>query len=367
MSAHAYLPPSGAGAWVKCAFWPTMNARYPELESTPQSMEGTAAHWVASEMMEGRDVVVGQVSPEGYVIDEEMLESAWLYCTDIDSVSGKPFIEQRVEIPYVHERNWGTPDCYKYNLSENRLTVWDYKYGYGHVEVYENWQLIDYACGILSDLLGTEDQWLTVDLRVVQPRSFHRDGPVRSWVVKAIDLRAHFNILKNAAGKASLPEPESLAGLHCGYCPGRHACSTLQKAALNIVDRASIGVAIDLDPTSLGLELRNLNRAAKILQARITGLEAEVEAKLRRGERVPYFELQQNLDRLKWINSAQEVFALGDMMGVDLRKPQEPITPTQAKKLIDESVINVYSERPKGAMKLIAVNELTARKIFGQN
>lgn len=337
------------------------------MGDSAQSGEGTAAHWAASEMLCGREVVVGQVTPNGVVIDDEMIDAAWLYCDDVDSVSGLMSVEQYIAIPYVHEHNGGTPDCFKWDVATLTLTVWDFKYGFRYVDAYENWQIIDYVCGITSSISGIDDARVTIDMRVVQPRSYHREGPVRKHVVKLSELRAHFNILASAAGSVFSPEPKAMTGKHCEYCPGRHACPELQKAALNSADVAAVATPFDLPAGAIGRELRYLSRARDLLEARISGLEQEVQAKIRRGERVPFFALEQNPGRLAWNCTPEIIFALGQALGVDLQQPPKPITPTQAKKLLPDAVIEINASRPKGEAKLVEVHELTAQKIFGLN
>lgn len=366
MSEHAFLPPSGAAAWVACSMWPHMNARYPQ-DDTPQSMEGTAAHWVASELLEGRGVVLGQVTPTGYVVDDEMIEGATLYADTARIIEGDHNIEKRIRIPFVHEHNWGTPDDYVFDDSGFNLTIMDFKYGHDHVDVFENWQLINYSAGLTGALNGLDDQHTTVNFCIVQPRSYQTGGPVKWWTVKASDLRPYYNKLQTAAAKVFAPDPKATVGPQCKHCPGRHACNSLQSAAMQIADVSMAGVPIDMPPAALGLELRNLKRAASLLNARISGLESQAEAMLRRGDRVPFFALQQEYGRLRWTLPNDAIFAIGDSLGVDLRKPNEPITPTQAKKVIDDSVIKVYSERPLGSAQLTQVDDTTARKVFGHN
>lgn len=59
---------------------------------------------------------------------------------------------------------------------------------------------------------------------------------------------------------------------------------------------------------------------------------------------------------------------MGDLMGVDLRKPVELDTPAQArKKGVDESVIAAYSETPMTAIKLVEVDGTEARQVFTRN
>ena len=343
-----------------------MNAKYPDTDSQ-KTREGTAAHWCGSEMLAGRDAVHGQVTPEGYVVDQEMIDAAWLYCDDVDQVAGELHVEQVIPIPMIHPQNWGTPDAWRWDTHAMRLTVWDFKYGHDFVEVYENWQLIDYTAGILSAINGLDDQRITVDFRVVQPRSYHRDGPIRSWVVAASDLRGYFNQLHTAAALANKPDPVATVGDQCRYCPGRHACNAAQAAAYRAADIAIQGQPIDMTGPALGLELRNLKRAAKLLDARVSGLETEAQSRLARGERVNFFELVSEPGRKKWSLPAEVMAQVGDAFGVDIRKPLEVITPTQAAKLLPPEIIDLNSSRPPGAASLTQVNDLTARKIFGHN
>jgi hypothetical protein len=70
--------------------------------------------------------------------------------------------------------------------------------------------------------------------------------------------------------------------------------------------------------------------------------------------------------RERWAKPPAEVFALGDMMGVELRKPSEAITPNQARDLgLDAAVIAAYAERPTGAAKLTPRDASTAARVFG--
>lgn len=376
MSAHAFLPPSSAHAWVVCAMWPTMNARYPELEQGAEAMEGTAAHWVFEEMLFNRPIAEGMTAPNGVSVTEEMLEGGEVYAAAVSeayqslaSVSHY-FIERRVMIPRVHENNWGTPDTwiFGYNPTSGRakLVVLDYKFGHEFIEVFENWQLIDYTCGLLDELGidGLADQITDVEFVVVQPRSYHRDGPVRTWRTKAVDLRGHFNKLRYAADAAHVPAPVATPSSACKHCPGRHACEALQRSAYEAADLAFHSAPLEMTPEAAGLELRMLLRAQARLAARISGHAEQIEHSLRTGGRNPYFQLEQTLGRLGWARPVQEILELGKLCGADLSKPQA-ITPTQAKKLIDPALVDLYSERGNAGLKLEPANNSQARKVFG--
>ena len=205
MTEHSKLPPSSAARRVACPGSRALEAMYPEDKESPFAKEGEAAHWVASELLRSCESFP-TYAPNGEFITQEMFKGADLYYDSIATVLNRFYgmvdytqlsIEQRVDISRIHPDCWGTPDCWLYHAPE--LHIWDYKFGHGFVEVFENWQLIEYAAGILDRLgvNGIADQHTTIYFYIIQPRNFHRLGPVRTWRVKASDLRSYFNILES--------------------------------------------------------------------------------------------------------------------------------------------------------------------------
>lgn len=374
---HAFLPPSGANSWVVCALWPTMNQRFPELEEGVEAAEGTAAHFVFEEQLYQRPVALGQAAPNGVPVSLEMLEGADLYVEEVGrayaslaSVSHYQ-VEQRVAIPAVHPNNWGTPDTWIFGHNPTtgraRLIVLDYKFGHGFVEVFQNWQLVDYASGLLDQLGvdGLADQFIDVEFVVVQPRSYHRDGPVRRWTTRASELRPLVNKLAGMAEAAHMPNPVARPDPEaCKHCPGRHACEPLQRATFHAMDVAGMSTPLDMSVEAMGLELRMLERARKLMDARASGLAEQLEHALASGQSSPHYHLAPGESKLVWIKPAEEVLALGQVLGVDLAKPRVPITPTQAKRLMDPALLALYSERTRAALELQPVDTTQTRKIF---
>src|SRR3990172_1011373 len=133
LNGHAFLPPSGAAAWRLCALWPTMNQRYPETESSPESAEGTAAHWVWAELWAGRPVAIGARAPNGVEVDAEMLAAAELFCSVLHTPNPQEraatVVERQVTGTRVHPTaNSGTPDARRFTYA---LKVFEFKYGHG--------------------------------------------------------------------------------------------------------------------------------------------------------------------------------------------------------------------------------------------
>lgn len=382
MTAHSPLAPSSAHRWVPCPGSVQLEAQYPETEEGESAAEGTAAHFAGSEELLGREVREGQVADNGVVLTEEMLEGAALWVEDVIEVAGSShrmaemMIEQRVAMPRIHDEAFGTPDTWFYDQNAGRLYCWDFKFGHGVVEVYENWQLLAYVCGIL-DLLGIDgrnDQHLWVHMRVVQPRAYHRDGRVREWKVLASDLRGYFNQLNHAAHEAMGARPHTLSGPHCLHCKAAHACPTLRRATYAAADYLGAHVAEELPAEAAAYELVLLEHITELVKARRRAREADIEARLRRGEAVADWALEPTSGRTVFTaDGAADVIMMGDIYGIDLRKPEAPITPAQARKLlkqkkVDTSVIDDYIHTPRTGQKLVRDETLLtrARLEFGQ-
>jgi hypothetical protein len=373
MTGHARLSPSGAARWVACPGSVTLEAAYPDDTSSELALEGTAAHWALAEVLEGRAVAEGQVTDTGFVLTREMVEAAEsvlrLVHTMILQYDEQPEyrVERTIPINRVHPECWGTPDLVMYFRKTGVIVVLDFKYGHGFVEVHENWQLLAYLAGVLElfNISGLQNEFTTCHLIIDQPRSYHPDGPRRWWSITPDQARPYIVRLGAAARAALGPDPQLEVSSECKYCNARHACPQLQAHALDAVDRSRSAVPFDLPPHALGVELADVQTAIKALEARASGLQAQAEALIERGERVPFWSMERPPGRLAWSVPPAEVLALGHMLGVPLAKPVEPITPTQARDLgLSEELLQGYAARPAGKAKLVMRGDDSARKIF---
>ena len=390
---HAPLPPSAAARWVVCHGSAKLEAEAP-ISATQSNIEaaadGHAAHHFARlALTEGILPSVNDRAPNGVVADQEMVEAVMLYVQEVfEYLSAKADafqVEQCITIPSVHPDNWGFPDAWIFHAGPLRsgiLRLFDFKYGHRFVDAFENWQMIDYTAGILDKLCAEEvfdRAQITVEMIVVQPRSYHPDGPIRSWRVNAPDLDELINDLRRAAiiAKSEIDHGAELTdgvSLHvnpeCPDCKGRHRCPASLRAAESAMDQAVSAVGQDIPADAIGLQLRMMERAAALLDAKITGLRAEVEAKLRAGKSVPFYQLVPAQTREAWTVEPDVVFILSDALGIELRRPQEPITPTQARKAfakagVSADMLTGFSARPPGGVKLEQVDNTQARKVFG--
>lgn len=371
---HSVLPPSSAFRRVACPGSRALEQQYPELEPSPHALEGDAAHWVAQQMLirpcNKERIKEGDLAPNGELITQEMIEGALIYESDIYTYGPDDLtdlhVEERIEMPSIHSQCWGTPDAWAFKT--NTLWVWDYKFGRSYVDAFENWQLIAYVSGILDklEINGLADSLVQVQMRIVQPRCYHLTGFSREWTLQAAELRPYFNILSQAEHASMLPNAVTKVGQHCKHCNARRACTTLRDAAQDAVTLSINSTPLDLSPDELGVELRMLQQAAQLLDARITGLSEQAISLLKSGKQVSHFRLEQGQGREEWNKPYEEIVALGDIYKIKIDKPAL-ITPNQAIKAgLPADLVKTYSQRKPGSLKLVECTEKELRKIFNK-
>lgn len=373
---HAFLAPSGSPQWGPggCPASARMQAAYPEDVESEKAREGTAAHFYVSEALLGREHPAGTVAPNGVPINAEMISCGTDYLRDIrDTMKSAPDVVLRVEQRVTMTRmispgNWGTPDAYVVDYWNRRVHLWDYKYGHRYVDAFRCWQLIDYLIGIVETENIPDIETWTFTQTIAQPRNYHPDGPLRCAPdITGAQLVTLAEELRVAAEAALGPTSPFKTGDHCRDCTARHACPALQKVAMSCVDMSFCAQPVDLTANAQSVELAIIRAAIKRMGARAEGLEASLLGCIRSGANVPFHKAEYSFGREKWKDdtNAQDVFAVGDMFGVDLRKKQEPITPAQAKKAgVDASVIDTYAHKPRGALTLVEITEHSIAKRF---
>lgn len=373
MSEHALLPPSGAHVWSICTANPTLVRRVPPLpQDDSASREGTAAHWVLARAAAGHTVGAGEITDEGHVTTDEMVLGAEMAVRHMQEVGARAtthpkwVVEQTVRNSAIHPECWGTPDAWFWDVNARHLHVSDYKFGFGYVEVFRNPQLSIYAALILHGLgdLALRDD-TRVSLTVVQPRSFHKDGPIRHWHTTVGELRAIWHQLEMAAEEATSATPTARPGAHCDFCPARAECVANQAGSYRAADLARAPDLVTLPPQALGRELAVLEEAQALLESRVSGLRARAEAAIDAGTAVPGWGFERNAGREQWAD-AQVAIQVARTLGLDIAKPGAALTPRQARdKGVPAALVDSMSARGAGTRKLVRVDSDKVALVFG--
>ena len=343
------IRPSSAARIMQCPGSLQLSEKYPELEESPEAAEGTQAHDVCVQTLKGTPVVMLKDATE------EMIEGAQMYCGDIwTTQAGVPgsnlHIESFIPCGNVHPDNGGTPDAWMFDGANDIVYLWDYKFGHGFVDARDNWQLLDYAAGISKQLQPSKTGNRKYVLTVVQPRNYHKLGPIRRWTIDEPTLRIYIDRMRERFAEAVGPEPECITGPECDYCPARHVCSTLQYGVYKAGVIAGDSIPVEMSPGAMATELQMIDRFADLLKSRASGLSQQIESMIKAGERVPGYQLERSTGRERWIDGAAGTLA---MLEIDIRKTDAYVTPNRAIKAgAPAELVKQFTERPLGELKL---------------
>lgn len=356
MTAHAPIGFSKLPRITRCPGSRGLEHKAPPEKDSDAAIEGRVGHWVAYEKYFGREVAVG-TERDGIKVDEDMLAGAQLW---VDSIPQGGIPEMPVVAPTIHPTDcWGTPDLWFWDPIQRLLTVPEYKYGYMIVDEFENEQLLGQAQGIMDTCPHVQP--LRIEFVIVQPYGYVSQK-VRSWEIGIDEFPDFMKPIIDAVNDGITTN----VGPHCLYCPAREICGTFQAAASKVVHFSGMAEAVALTPAQMGAEYTVLCNAFKILEARKTVLGAMVEDQVRKGVRVPGWGMESKKSPRAWLVDKDVVIATGALIGVNLAKPPEPITPTQAleRKILDEETLKGLASRPPDSMKLKPISTALTRRIF---
>ena len=368
---HSVIAPSDSGGWVKCPSRPFMRfySRIPVGGKLDEAEEGTGAHEVAEKMVHGLPVNIGDETANGIIVDRDMITGAEIYAAQCHRlIKAYPeaswATEFRVHAHTIHEELFGTTDFYLYNPATDELFIKDYKYGFVQIDPKNNYPLLCYAKGVI-DTLGLQEP--KIHFQIVQPRGYHRHGPIRSWVAQSIDLRPKFNELANSAMAVFQPDPPAVAGKHCWKCPGMAMCEANRETAYAAIDQVSVAQPEQMTADQRAREIEILRHMKQMVDDRLEAQEAELMARIETGEHCQLLTVDKSAGRRVWrYDPALIIDSIKLANGVDVSKPIEALTPRQAiQKGAAEDVVKPFTHLKEGKKKLVSRDKTTANQAFG--
>lgn len=287
---------------------------------------------------------------EGFELEvtSEIADMLQVGLDEIEEISGRLFVERRLDLSRWASGQFGTMDVGIYDDESELVTVWDHKFGFIPVTPVENEQLMIYALGFYDYLLKrgivSSRQKLSFRLVIWQPRS---PGGGGSWRIDLSDLLAFGESVTRAAKRTYGIDAERIPGeTQCRYCPGARSgiCGEYHEFHLNMIkssfsdfdEDVEIDIPIRLDAPSKMTPARKAyivkNRASidKWLDRLQTSLVEDCSRGIENG-------LLKAVDGRegprKWVDEAEAEGRLTRMLQ-DEAYSKKVISPTTAEKLL---------------------------------
>lgn len=371
MTEHARFAPSSAEQWINCPGSVSLQERFPDTSDNTDALDGVTCHAVATGALEnGFSSVSGYLTSglfvSSAVVTDDIIDAAQVYVSEVRRISGDDpvMVERKVSISAVHPTDcWGTLDTAYYDPRTGDLHIWDLKYGWGLVEVTENWQLALYALGLIEEMNPRPQR---VVMRIVQPRPYHPDGTRRARAVRMVELLPFAGIAQVAVRAAESPEPHCKTGRYCKHCSALLQCDTARKAGLFVADMISGTRSAPVTPEQIGFELRLFRRLSEMAGHRLAAAEAAALAMARSGTEIPGWQIGTTAGKTEWAPAAAtEILAVAEMFGVTVTAPSKLLTPNQVTKAgLPADVVAQYTVKKSGTPRMEPTNINKLAEVF---
>ena len=356
------LTPSQAPRWVPCPGSAHMESLFPRTATHPVTEEGKAIHWACEGVLRSwlpqsptephpLTDYIGHTCPEnGVIVTEEMVTAGNVYLAAVWSraqahIEGLA-VELKVSAQHAGLLSDGRVDTRWRSPDGKWLTIWDGKFGYSEVGAFQNWQLAVY--GIAEAYPGVE----TIELVIVQPRGMSIRQPVKTWILKRVELDAYRDMIVERHGLAQLGErAPTIAGKHCRNCDARASCGTNRAQSWQARDTAGQSIPQTLTPEEIAYELDEFDQALEMIRGRKLALEALATSNIERGQPVPGWHLHVSLTDREW-RSKEQAAAMGPLFGIEMTE-SKTISPAQAEtRGIQTAAVNALTIRHERPPKL---------------
>lgn len=227
------------------------------------------------------------------------------------------------------------------------LHIDDLKYGYGLVEVNDNWQLISYAIGLMSIAYQQGLKLTKVVTRIMQPRAHHEDGPLREREYTLDELLSLRGQIAQQMDLITKGQVSLVTSQKCKYCPALiyGKCTAIGRAFYNSVDVVLNGFKPDeMSDDDLAQELDLFYRIEDIFKIKIDSLRELAVDRIKQGKIVKGYIMDQKLGDRSWKKDVDpEMIKL--LTGIDITE-RVTLTPAKAEKLgVDKDLVAGMIER----------------------
>lgn len=333
---HALFSASSAERWMNCGASIPLSLKVPKPPETDYARKGTEAHECLELLL--KNGPHKQMATEAFLRKThptDMVMRAASAAQHVWKVAPKGAViesESKSGLPHIHESAGGTTDI-KIAEEFGTLHIMDFKDGNFPVEVARNPQLMMYALG---EALKYDFNFERVELTVLQFRSIHEDGPVRTWETDIDDLREFEREVKSAVKVALSPKPPFVPNKkYCHFCPAASICPELSTKALEDarVDYAPAKGLITPRTLPMGKDLGQLLNALKKLDTWSKAVRSHAYQQAQLGAKIPGWKMVDKRAMRKWANVEETAEEARKLFGDQAFTIPQLISPAQVEKL----------------------------------
>lgn len=317
----------------------------PKDEPSDAAAEGTAFGELVERMLVGKDIPA-QAS-NGVYFNDEMRFHAKPIVEEINSErTGNVLCEQRID--WQSRSGVWVRGSFDISFERNgRLYVDDCKYGWGIVEVKDNWQLLGYAIG---ECIRRGVAYKEIVLRIRQPRPHHEDGDCREWVLPYATLLAYKEKIDARLEQIVAGYRQLETGKQCKYCPAAaEACPAFNRIFYRGIEVSFDFVQDQITEEELARQLDQANRASEVLKIKLDSLGQLATQRIKGGKIVPGYITESRY---------------GDRQWKDGISPD--VIQTLTGKCVTETAMLSPAKAEKAGVPREFVNQLVDRKFLGQ-
>lgn len=350
--AHSLLGASAAKRWMNCHGSISLIRKCPPVPSGPAAEEGTAAHELAETVFKNTPNAhwyVGKKKFNGYDVTEEMAGHVQDYVDYVrvirNRLKGELLIEHKFHLEHLHPDFYGTCDAVVMQPF-GELHVFDFKYGFGVVEVEDNEQVQYYALGALE--LG---DFTKIVLHICQPRASHEDGKFRSWETTPEALLEFGKKLRAAALETQKKNAKLAAGEWCFFCPAAGVCPQLHSTAVEVARTDFMEPKLP-DATMLtAAQVVKVIEHRKLIENWFDAVEAHALAELQAGKKIPGLKMVNGRSSRSWTDEAEAEKILKSKLG-EAAYQKKLLSVAQAEKTPAKNLISGLILTQKGSIQV---------------
>lgn len=343
-----------------CAGYLFLEAEEPEAGEPAK--EGTAAGEYLAALLQNRPV--GLSASNGTYFDEDMKFYTTPIAEDIKARAATEILcERRID---WQTRSGiiirGQSDA-TYIDHKGRLCIDDLKYGWGIVEVKENWQLLGYAIG---EVIKRNQAFTEIVLRICQPRPHHEEGDSREWVLSYTELLQYKEKIEARMMEIANGRKDLQTSKNCKYCAGAaEACPAFSRLFYRALEVSTQFVQDKLSNEEIARQLDQVKRAEEVLKIKADSLVELGVSRINKGEIVPGYVRTQKYGHRDW-RPGVTAEAILMITGKDISE-KSVMTPAKAEKLgVHKDLVKQLSQTKSAGFKLEKKDSSEiGNKIFG--